>query len=71
MAVIRDYCPDLPIVQHLQTDELTPRSLSFSRLSDSNRQLLAVELAHSIPIPISIKKVIFGAYRLWLNRGRA
>jgi hypothetical protein len=76
LEVIRDYCPNL--AQHvspngaaaLQLDGLEPSSLSFKRLSPLNRQALAVELAHSIPIPSIFRRMIFGAYRFWLRRSK-
>ncbi len=77
--VMRDYLPSLIAtapaqaangVAVLQQDELEPSSLSLKRLSESNRQTIAVELAHSIPIPGPFKKMLFGGYRLWLRRTR-
>jgi hypothetical protein len=35
------------------------------------RLQLAVELAHSVPLPSLIKKLAFGTYRLWLRNGGA
>ncbi len=77
--VMRDYLPALLTVASthgvngaavLQQEELEPTSLSLKRLSESNRQTIAVELAHSVPIPSAIKKVLFGGYRMWLRRSR-
>ncbi len=77
--VIRDYLPSLVAgapaqgtngAAVLQQDELEPTSLSLKRLSESNRQTIVVELAHSVPIPAVIKKVLFGGYRMWLRRMR-
>ena len=76
--IMRDYLPSVIAgaghftngVAVLQQDELEPASLSLKRLSESNRQAIAVELARSVPIPAAIKKVLFGGYRMWLRRTR-
>jgi len=70
--VMRDYCPSI-LAPARPTDgmpavELEPTTLSLSRLSDSNRTRIAVELAHSIPMPSLFNKIFFGGYRRWLRR---
>ena len=75
--VMRDYCPTIllagPIDRRsmmacLSLLNLEPTTLSLSRLSDSNRTRIAVELAHSIPMPTFLNKLFFGGYRRWLRR---
>jgi hypothetical protein len=72
--VMRDYSPSL-LAPARPTDgmpavELEPTTLSLSRLSDSNRTRIAVELAHSIPMPSFLNKIFFGGYRRWLRRSK-
>ncbi len=40
-------------------------------LSPEQKEKLAVGLAHSVPIPAPIAKIVFGAYRFWLKRRNA
>ncbi|HYL36124.1 MAG TPA: glycosyltransferase [Bryobacteraceae bacterium] len=51
-----------------------PAALSLAGMTQEQRTQLAVELAHSVPIPSVLKKLAFGAYRLWFrvagSRGR-
>jgi hypothetical protein len=74
LEVMRDYLPaEIKATLAFDPDnleQLEPASLSISRLSELNRQKIAVELAHSIPIPAFFKKIIFGSYRVWLTRKR-
>ncbi len=72
--VMRDYCPTI-LTPARPTDgmpavELEPTTLSLSRLSDANRTRIAVELAHSIPMPSFLNRIFFGGYRRWLRRGK-
>jgi hypothetical protein len=39
-----------------------------AKMTHEERMQLAVEVAHSVPIPSLLKKLIFGTYRLWLRR---
>jgi hypothetical protein len=41
--------------------------LSLQSLTSEQKVILAVELAHSIPFPKLLKKIVFGLYRLWLR----
>jgi hypothetical protein len=47
--------------------ERQPIAFSISALTEAERTQLAVELAHSVPIPAVIKKLAFGMYRLWFR----
>jgi len=40
-------------------------------MTHQERVQLAVDLAHSIPLPALLKKLAFGTYRLWLRNGGA
>lgn len=44
-----------------------PGKGQFSGALPEDRLRLAVELAHSVPLPVWLKKVAFGSYRLWLR----
>jgi hypothetical protein len=44
-----------------------PARLSLTGMTPEERTQLAVELAHSVPFPSSLKKLAFGAYRLWFR----
>jgi hypothetical protein len=77
MEVMRDYLPDLPRAQETNgtaaldgaaLHDLAPRSLSLKKLSDLDRQAIVVDLAHSLPMPSALRKLIFGSYRAWLHR---
>lgn len=48
-------------------EQFRPTTLSITRMTQAERTQLAVELAHSIPVPAALKKVLFGAYRLWFR----
>jgi hypothetical protein len=74
--VMRDYVPSILEAVHtdgtavLQQDRLEPTSLSLKRLPEQERQAIAVDLAHSVPIPKAMEWVLFGPYRLWLWASR-
>jgi len=40
----------------------------FERLAPAAKTKIAVELAHSVPVPERLKKLAFGVYRWWLKR---
>jgi len=44
-----------------------PQAFSLAGMTPQERTQLAVELAHSVPVPSSLKKLAFGAYRLWFR----
>ncbi len=44
-----------------------PAAFSLAGMTQQERTQLAVDLAHSIPIPGVLKKLAFGAYRLWFR----
>jgi hypothetical protein len=48
-------------------DHLQPLSLSLKDMESGQRTALAVELAHSIPIPAFLSKLAFGSYRRWFH----
>jgi len=50
-----------------QQPQPQPVSFSLAGMTPQQRTQLAVELAHSVPIPGVIKKLAFGAYRLWFR----
>ena len=52
------------------TDEIQlsqPGHLTIVGMTQEQRAQLAVELAHSVPFPPLLKKLAFGAYRLWFR----
>ncbi len=72
--ILADFAPDIfdrsqaaangkVVVEHLK-----PMSLSLEQMEPQQRTDLAVQLAHSIPIPSFISKMAFGIYRWWLHR---
>ncbi len=46
-----------------------PPQAQPAELSQHDLEQLAVRLAHAVPFPALLKKLAFGAYRLWLHRG--
>jgi hypothetical protein len=76
LEIMRDYCPELSPQSQAKNepdrsnDQLEPIHLSLKRLSDMDKQTIAVELAHSIPLPAFFRKVVFGCYRFWLRRSK-
>ena len=50
-----------------QTQQLQPAASSFAGMTPEERTQFAVELAHSVPFPAVLKKLAFGAYRLWFR----
>jgi hypothetical protein len=44
-----------------------PAAFSLAGMTQQERTQLAVELAHSVPIPGVLKKLAFGVYRLWFR----
>jgi hypothetical protein len=47
------------------------RGPGVSRMTEQQRVQLAVDLAHSVPLPALVKKFAFGTYRLWLRMAGA
>lgn len=75
LEVIRDYIPDLPAAAHMNgvaTSAFSPEptSLSLKKLSISDRQAIVVDLAHSLPLPSPLRKMLFKSYRFWLRRSK-
>jgi hypothetical protein len=77
MEVMRDYLPDLPRAKEVHATAapaqanshvLAPTKLSLKKLSDADRKTMAVDLAHSLPMPSVLRKLLFGSYRVWLHR---
>jgi hypothetical protein len=69
--LIRDYSPgifDAGRTSIGYSDTLMPAALSLERMGPDAKTKLAVELAHSVPIPDLVKKVAIGLYRLWLHK---
>jgi hypothetical protein len=66
-GVFRSEAPEQ--TQHVQQpiQQLQPTTLSIAGMTQEERTQLAVELAHSVPLPSSLKKLAFGAYRLWFR----
>jgi hypothetical protein len=50
-----------------QTQQHQPATRSFTGMTPEERTQFAVELAHSVPFPGVLKKIAFGAYRLWFR----
>jgi hypothetical protein len=36
-------------------------------MTPEQKTKLAVELAHSVPVPVLLKKILFGVYRAWFR----
>jgi hypothetical protein len=51
-------------------DCLEPASLSLDRMAPERRTKLAVDLAHSVPVPALLKRIGFGLYRRWYRAKR-
>jgi hypothetical protein len=56
-----------PVEETQPVQQTQPVTLSIAGMTQEERTQLAVELAHSIPIPSSLKKLMFGVYRLWFR----
>jgi hypothetical protein len=77
--ILIDFDPDAFRVKHVvqvsqpqQTEPnehvpSSPIALSLANLTEEERTRLAVELAHSVPFPAVLKRMAFGAYRLWFR----
>ncbi|MEO8658694.1 MAG: glycosyltransferase [Bryobacteraceae bacterium] len=75
--VLADYLPEVfghspsergvSVKQNGQPVHLAPASLSLQGMDSASRERLVVELAHSVPVPSSLKKFGFGLYRVWLK----
>ena len=55
------------MTKSMAPDCALPSDRPSSRMTNQERVQLAVDLAHSVPLPIVLKKFAFGAYRLWLR----
>jgi hypothetical protein len=55
------------IHENQQILQSQPPRFSLADLSAEERTQLAVELAHSFPIPSILRKLAFGTYRLWFR----
>jgi hypothetical protein len=67
--VLIDYAPSA--FARMRSDHVQQSSLSLESMTHEQKTKLAVELAHSVPFPAFVKKIGFGAYRLWLRRSKA
>jgi len=54
-----------------QPQQFQPAARSFAEMTPEERTQFTVELAHSVPLPAVLKKVAFGAYRLWFRMTRS
>jgi hypothetical protein len=67
--IIRDYAPD--VFKKLSNVGGPAGPLSLDSMTSEQKTKLAVELAHSVPVPAFLKKIGFGVYRFWLRRHNA
>jgi hypothetical protein len=68
--ILIDFAPEVFAPRsggNADADHLKPVSLSLKEMDAKNKTALAVELAHSIPLPALAGKIGFGLYRLWLR----
>ncbi|MGA3017505.1 MAG: glycosyltransferase [Bryobacteraceae bacterium] len=64
--ILIDYAPDVFRKTGARSaDHLEPVSLSLDRMNEAGKTKIAVELAHSVPVPGILKKIGFGLYRRW------
>lgn len=61
--IVLDYAPEFGATA-AYTDPMT----AFERLDASAKTKIAVELAHSVPLPKWLMNIGFGVYRWWLRR---
>jgi len=57
-----------PVVANVISTEAFEQA--FEQLSNEAKVKIAVRLAHSIPIPKILSRIVFGVYRFWLHRRR-
>jgi hypothetical protein len=65
-----DYAPALFENDSYSTgraEHIEAHALLLNRMEPAEKERLAVELAHSIPLPAILAKLGFGLYRLWLR----
>lgn len=64
--ILIDYAPS--VFSSRGSDNLRPVKIDLDRMESADKTKLAVELAHSVPMPKFFKKIVFGLYRTWLWR---
>jgi hypothetical protein len=69
--VITDYAPSFFVRRKSAAGHEAPVELSLDTLTAEQKTKLAVDLAHSVPLPEVLRKIGFGLYRLWLRRKNA
>lgn len=67
--ILMDLSPTVfePKKPELVQQQPQPSAFSLAGMTQQERTQLAVDLAHSVPIPGVLKKLAFGAYRLWFR----
>ena len=65
--ILIDYAPSVFSAKRSLADRDEPGNLSLESMTPEQKTKLAVELAHSVPFPAIVKRIGFGAYRLWLR----
>lgn len=63
--ILIDYAPSVFGKLRSSADQM---DLSLESMTPQQKTKLAVELAHSVPLPAFLKKIGFGLYRRWLSK---
>jgi hypothetical protein len=66
--IVVDYAPQVFSTGRYLGHSEGLSGLSLDSLRPEQKTKLAIELAHSVPLPGFLKKIGFGLYRLWLRR---
>ena len=66
LEILIDFMPT--VFSAKDNDSLNPVRIDLGRVSSEDKTKLAVELAHSIPVPKFVRQVTYAVYRAWLRR---
>jgi hypothetical protein len=69
--ILVDYAPSVFGERRSFADYGQPGAPSPESMTPEQKTKLAVDLAHSVPLPALMKKIGFGLYRLWLGKSNA
>ena len=81
--ILLDFSPEVFQPKHLQpavpppavpplaaSEPPAPISVQLAGMTQEERTKFAVELAHTVPFPSFVKRMVFGMYRLWFRMHR-
>ena len=64
--ILIDIAPQIFIAPRIFPTITAPPALN--KMTQKEQIQLAVDLAHSVPLPVLLKKLAFSTYRMWLRR---